>query len=115
MTTYQDLLAQRAELDAQIQKARKTESSDAIKRVREMVAQFDLTAEDIFGAAKAKAGAKDKAKAKPAKTAAKTAAKAKRPPVPPKYRDPATGKTWAGRGRAPKWIEGQDRSAFLIA
>jgi len=35
--------------------------------------------------------------------------------VAPKYRDPATGKTWTGRGKAPKWIDGKDRSKFLIA
>ncbi len=105
-TPYKDLLAQRAALEAQIQKARKTEVSGAIKSVRELVAQFDLTAEDVFGPAKAKAVAKTKAP--------KAAAKPKRPPVAPKYRDPATGKTWAGRGRAPKWIDGKDRSAFAI-
>src|SRR5215470_10189911 len=24
--------------------------------------------------------------------------------VPPKYRDPATGETWAGRGARPRWL-----------
>jgi len=32
----------------------------------------------------------------------------------PKYRDPRTGKTWSGRGRAPRWIQGEDRTPFLI-
>jgi len=33
----------------------------------------------------------------------------------PKYRDPASGKTWTGRGKPPNWIVGiSDRSAFLI-
>ena len=32
-----------------------------------------------------------------------------------KYRDPATGKTWTGRGKPPTWIAGvKDRDAFLI-
>jgi DNA-binding protein H-NS len=35
--------------------------------------------------------------------------------VAAKYRDPATGQTWTGRGKAPKWIEGQDRTPFVIA
>jgi DNA-binding protein H-NS len=35
--------------------------------------------------------------------------------VAPKYRDPATGNTWTGRGKAPKWIDGKDRAKFLIA
>jgi DNA-binding protein H-NS len=34
--------------------------------------------------------------------------------VAPKYRDPATGETWTGRGKAPKWIEGKNRSSYAI-
>ncbi|ALL71302.1 Low-complexity acidic protein (plasmid) [Paraburkholderia caribensis MBA4] len=38
-----------------------------------------------------------------------------RGPQAPKYRDPATGATWSGRGRAPAWLAGtKDRTAFLI-
>jgi DNA-binding protein H-NS len=32
----------------------------------------------------------------------------------PKYQDPRTGRTWCGRGRTPRWIEGEDRTLFLI-
>ncbi|SAL81581.1 histone family protein nucleoid-structuring protein H-NS [Caballeronia arvi] len=35
--------------------------------------------------------------------------------VHPKYRDPVSGATWSGRGRAPQWIVGQDRDRFLTA
>ena len=31
------------------------------------------------------------------------------------HRNPATGETWTGRGKAPKWIQDQDRAQFLIA
>lgn len=39
--------------------------------------------------------------------------------VAPKYRDPATGDTWAGRGRKPKWLmhrldEGRKLEEFEI-
>jgi DNA-binding protein H-NS len=34
--------------------------------------------------------------------------------VPAKYRDPATGATWTGRGKEPAWIRGLDKKAFLI-
>ena len=51
-------------------------------------------------------------------TPAKPAAKAGnyvRGPQTPKYRDPATGATWSGRGPAPAWLAGtKDRTAFLI-
>jgi DNA-binding protein H-NS len=34
---------------------------------------------------------------------------------PEKYRDPKSGATWSGRGRAPAWIaEAKDRNKFLI-
>ena len=29
-------------------------------------------------------------------------------------RNPATGETWTGRGKAPKWIDGQEREQYLI-
>lgn len=39
--------------------------------------------------------------------------------VAPKYRDPASGKTWSGRGRTPRWLttaeeQGHSRDEFLI-
>lgn len=34
--------------------------------------------------------------------------------VAAKYRDPETGATWSGRGKAPKWIAGQERDKFVI-
>jgi len=38
-----------------------------------------------------------------------------RGPQSPKYRDPKTGATWRGRGRAPAWFANvRDCRAFLI-
>ena len=34
--------------------------------------------------------------------------------VAAKFRDPETGKTWAGRGREPVWIKGKDREEFKV-
>ena len=31
-----------------------------------------------------------------------------------RYYDPNSGKTWTGRGKAPRWIAGQDYTNFLI-
>ena len=40
----------------------------------------------------------------------------KKGPQPAKYRHPATGATWSGRGPAPAWLAAEkDRSRFLIA
>ncbi|MEN9314278.1 MAG: hypothetical protein RIS35_671 [Pseudomonadota bacterium] len=98
MATYKELLAQRQQLDDQIEKARVAELNGAIAQVRDLVAQYDLKASDIFPVAGSRA---------PGRKA--------RSSVPPKYRDSVTGKEWTGRGKPPKWIEGKDRSAFLIA
>lgn len=98
MSTYKELLQQREALEKQIAEARHRETSQAVSQVRALIAEFGLTPQDIFPAGKsAKSGA--------IKTGAKVA---------PKYRNPATEETWTGRGKAPKWIEGQDRTPFLI-
>ncbi|MEZ2352209.1 H-NS family nucleoid-associated regulatory protein [Caballeronia sp. RCC_10] len=38
-----------------------------------------------------------------------------RGPQAPKYRDPVSGATWSGRGKAPAWLAGaKDRATYLI-
>jgi DNA-binding protein H-NS len=96
MSTYQDLLKQRDALSEQIEQARKRETSDAVARVRALMQEYQLSPNDIFPA-----GRKARAKGMGMK-------------VSPKYRDPATGQTWTGRGKAPKWIADRDRTPFLI-
>jgi len=95
MTDYQELIRQKAALELQIKEARKRDRAEAVTRVRAMVAEYELTQRDIFPAGR-RAGPGTGAK------------------VPPKYRDPATGTTWTGRGKAPRWIANQDRTRFLI-
>ena len=97
MTTYKELLAQRAELEKQIEAARKEALVSAIAQVRAIVAEYALTEEDVF-----------------AKKSARPQATGTHKPVAPTYRDPATGATWTGRGKPPLWIAGKDRLNFLI-
>jgi DNA-binding protein H-NS len=92
MSSYKELIAKREALEQQIKAARAAELSEAVSRVHGLVTEFGLTEKDIFGKATG---------------ASKTA-------VAAKYRDPATGVTWSGRGRAPKWIDGQDREKFAV-
>lgn len=95
MSEYLELIAQRDHLERKILEARQSEIKQAVAQVRTIVNQFNLSVEDVFGAGKVRAprvGAK----------------------VEPKYRDPETGATWTGRGKAPKWIEGKDRNQFVI-
>ena len=96
--SYKELLQKREALEHEIAQARQNEISSAVAKVRELVAEYGLSAQDIFPGRGAKTSA--------AKPVSKVAAK---------YRDPATGQTWTGRGKAPKWIEGQDRAPFVIA
>lgn len=92
MATYKELLAQRAELEKQISEAGKAERGAAIASARELIEEFDLTSDELFG----------------------RASKSARTKVAIKYRDPATGNTWTGRGKAPKWIQDQDREKFAV-
>ncbi len=97
MASYKELLQQREQLENQIKEARNKELADAVGKVRALVAEFSLTVEDVFPPAKGK-------------RAGTTGNK-----VAPKYKNPATGETWTGRGKAPKWIANEvDRAQFAI-
>ena len=95
MSSYKELLKQRENLVQQINEARRQELSGAISQARALVTEFGLTVQDVFPAGRARS----------ASSGTKVA---------PKYRDPATGLTWTGRGKAPKWIQNQDRAQFAI-
>ena len=95
MTTYQEYKAKIAELENLAETARKAEITKAKEQVTAIMREYGLTVADLGATAKVK----------PVKT---------RAPVPTKYRDDATGQTWTGRGRAPKWLEGKDKNQYLI-
>jgi DNA-binding protein H-NS len=85
MASYQDILKQIENLQQQAEEVRKQELAGAIAEVKRIMAQYDLTAADLgFGARVGKAKVKNA--------------------VAPKYRDPASGSTWTGRGRRPAWV-----------
>ena len=96
--SYKELLQQREALEQAIAQARQNEISSAVTKIRELVSEYELTAQDVFPGRTPKPQA--------VKPTSKVAAK---------YRDPATGQTWTGRGKAPKWIEGKDRTPYVIA
>lgn len=95
MSSYKELVKQRAALEQQIEQARQQEMAGALAQVRTLVAEFGLTAQDVFPSGRARS--------------ASSGSK-----VVPKYRNPATGQTWTGRGKPPRWIQGQDRAQFAI-
>ena len=86
MATLQELLAQKAEIDRQISDARRTERNDAVAKVRALMAEHGLTAADLVAKA----------------PGPRTSTSGRK--VAAKYRDPATGQTWTGRGLKPKWL-----------
>jgi len=95
MTTYKDLLAQKAQLESQIAQAQAEHKAEGIAQARALIAEHGLTAADVFPAQ----GKKPKGSV-----------------GAPKYRDPATRATWTGRGKPPLWIkDAADRAPFLIA
>lgn len=87
MADLKQLLAQKAELERQIAEAQRNARAEAISKIRELMAEYGLTATDIAARVPS---------AKPAKSGGKVA---------PKYRNPATGETWSGRGLQPKWLK----------
>lgn len=95
MSSYKELLKQREALELQISTARRDEVANAIAQVRTLIDEYALTQQEVFPSTRARS----------ATSGTKVA---------PKYRDPASGQTWTGRGKAPKWIQNQDRSLFAI-
>ncbi|WP_354686425.1 H-NS histone family protein [Cupriavidus necator] len=101
MATYKQLLAEKEALEAKLNEVRATEVAGVIDKIRELMTEYGLTAEDILPRRK---------RGRPAGTGA---AKKQASALPPKYMDPKTGKTWSGRGRAPAWL-GKRPERFLI-
>ncbi|CAM2148492.1 DNA-binding protein H-NS [Pararobbsia alpina] len=94
MSKLQELIEQRRRIEQEIADLTAAERSTQLAQVREVIATFGFTADELF--------------AKPKKQ--------KGPAVqrPAKYRDPETGSTWSGRGKPPQWIQGKPREPYLI-
>jgi len=87
MSDLTDLLAQKAAIEKKIEEAGRRERSDAIAKVKSLMAEHGLSITDLSA----------RNAAKPAKKAgAKVAAK---------YRDASTGNSWSGRGLRPNWLK----------
>jgi len=102
MATYKQLLAEKEKIESQLVEVRATEVAGVIEQIQALMAQYELSAEDI---------APKRRRGRPASGAAPT--KKIKASLPPKYQDPKTGATWTGRGRAPAWL-GKNRDKFLI-
>ena len=91
--SYKDLTAQIEKLTKQAETARAKEVEGVVTQIHAVMAEYGITGADLG--------------IKAARGKRKTAS-----PVAAKYQDPETGATWTGRGRAPAWIVGKDRSKY---
>ena len=119
MATLADLLARKAALDKKIADKQRAERDGAIAKIHTLMAQYGLTPAEI---GKAAAGTHAGKPTKSASAPGQRAASRKGKPlgkVAPKFRDPASGATWSGRGLKPKWLaaalaEGRPLDNFRI-
>jgi DNA-binding protein H-NS len=95
---YEEIQAKIEELKAQAEIVKREEKEQAIGMARTMISAYGITAKDL-----------GLDKAPKVKTGPKPGNK-----VAAKYRDPASGATWSGRGKTPRWINGADRSQYAI-
>ena len=91
--TYRQLIAELAELDAKIEIVREQERRAVIRNLRELMAVWGIETSELGPYKRGSYNTK---------------------PVRMLYRDPDTGREWSGRGHPPAWIEGKDRSRYLI-
>ena len=92
MSNLHELIAQKAELEKQIELMQSSARNEAIAQIRALMADHGLNVADVM----AKSGG---GKSKPSETKGKT--------VAAKYRNEATGETWSGRGLQPNWLKAQ--------
>jgi DNA-binding protein H-NS len=94
------LLKQIAQLQKQADALRSREKTEVVDRIKEAIAHYGITTDDLFGGSPAKATRKRAAKveSKTRKPAAKKAGGVA------KYTDGA-GRTWSGVGKRPNWFK----------
>ncbi len=107
---------QQAKIEKEITKLQKQAQTLQSKRRKPIIVsivksmkEYDISPEDIAAAYNSGRGIRGAKKAKAATTKV----------VAPKYRNPETGDTWSGRGKAPRWLSeaeaaGKTRDGFLI-
>ncbi|WP_028221587.1 H-NS histone family protein [Paraburkholderia oxyphila] len=97
MATYKELKLQMAELQVQLTAARQAEFQAALEDIRAKVAEYGFTEQEIFGRRRGRSQTPNSLS-------------------PAKYRDPQSGATWSGRGRAPNWLkDAKNRDRFLVS
>ena len=99
MSSYTELQREIARLMQQAESARKAEVSAVIAEIKAKMAEYGITAADLGSAGRS--------------------SRAKGVTVAAKYKNVATGETWTGRGKMPRWLQaevaaGRRKDDFLI-
>ena len=94
--TVEELTAERERLDGEIKAKQDAQKASVIAQIKTVVDTYSIPVDELV---EALGGLKSKRKGIKAKQ---------------KFRDPASGATWSGRGKEPAWIKGQNRADFLI-
>lgn len=102
-TKLQTLLKQISKLQSQADSLRSQEKAGVVDRIREAIAHYDITPDELFGAQKP-TRARGVAKAAVAAPKQRKAAKAAKAAGVPKYTD-GSGRTWSGVGKRPTWFK----------
>lgn len=112
MATLEQIQAKLKKLQAQAEAMLAKKAQVAVDQIRALMLEHGLTTADIEAKAKAtRVGKTPEGRASSGKVNVAQNVKTK---AAPKYQHPATGATWSGRGRAPRWIAAaKDRTQFL--
>ena len=102
MASYKEIQEKIAQLQQEAEQLRKKELADVIADIRQKMITYGISVEDIGKLPSTK--------------------KARKPSISrgvPKYRNPATGTTWTGKGKSPQWVRdyeasGKSRDDLLI-
>lgn len=94
-TTLQDLVKQRADLDAQIAAAKAADFHTAVQHAAHLFGEACVPLDEAAAALL---------------TLHNQSARPQRAKVAPKYRHRVTGATWTGRGKQPKWFAAAEQS-----
>jgi DNA-binding protein H-NS len=100
--SLQGLLKQIDQLQKQADALRSREKAGVVTRIKEAIAHYGITTDELFGGTPAKATRRRAATAKVAGKRAKAAAK--KPGGTAKYTD-GNGRTWSGVGKRPNWFK----------
>lgn len=90
----QTLQAQLREINIKLAEVKNSEKPAALAAIKEQVALYGISEEELLKAC--------------------GFLKVKRKKAAAKYYDPSTGKTWSGHGARPKWLEGKSLEDYLV-